>query len=112
MGSKKSFHIGDILGVYTGIVMPPNGMDGVGNVMDHLAPGIGTIGIAVMQGPAAKELARQIPGLGGTQAPRSLDAHTLEEWVEAQARLHGMYLEIAGDCLTPDMGNWDSSGRS
>lgn len=56
---KKSFDIEDVLTVVTGVMLR-KGADFQG-VMDHLYPGIMTIGCAAMQPTAAEEIQRQHP---------------------------------------------------
>ena len=50
-----------VLGVYTGIVLEDGGFAGIHEVLDHLYPGITTIGCAVMAEQAQAELLRQHP---------------------------------------------------
>lgn len=53
-----------VLGVATGIVLKEKGFPEIREVLNHLYPGIMTIGCAVMADTAKREIIRQHPGLG------------------------------------------------
>lgn len=50
-----------VLGVYTGILLKKEGFGEIHEVMDHLYPGIMTMGLAYMAKTASKEILRQHP---------------------------------------------------
>jgi len=52
-----------VLGTYTGFVLKRGGFSEIHEVLDHLYPGIMTLGCAHMAKTAAKEIARQHPEL-------------------------------------------------
>ena len=60
--TSKTFGTLAVLGVFTGRVLEEKGFAGIHEVMDHLYPGIMTLGIAAMAKQAAAEIGRQVPG--------------------------------------------------
>ncbi len=59
----KTFPTLAVVGVYTGTLLQNGGFGALHDVMDHLFPGVMTIGVAAMQPTAAKYLAAHVSGL-------------------------------------------------
>ena len=69
METKKEFSTLAVAGVYTGRVLEHGGMNGIHEVMDHLYPGIMTIGIAAMADRASDVIGEQLPALAALGKP-------------------------------------------
>lgn len=91
----KTFHIGDIVSCGAGYLMPPNGMDGVYNLLNHMTGD----NLMTHQLPmAAKQmepyLHAQFPWLIGLEPPVFDGLPELEAWLAELARAHGEELEV------------------
>jgi hypothetical protein len=60
--TAKAFGTLAVMGVFTGRVLEEHGFGRIHEVMDHLYPGIMTMGVAAMAEQAAAEIGRQVPG--------------------------------------------------
>lgn len=90
------FHLGDILSITTGRLMPPNGIGGVYRILNHLTGD----DLMTHQLPAATEamapyLIAQLPELAAVDPPEQFDgvAH-VESWLAEQVAEHGEWHEI------------------
>ncbi|HEU4368307.1 MAG TPA: hypothetical protein VFV05_08800 [Methylomirabilota bacterium] len=61
--NTRSFPTLAVVGTYTGRLLVPGGFGDIHDVMNHLYPGIMTMGLAAMAEHAARHLGEHVPGL-------------------------------------------------
>ena len=89
----KPFGTLGVLGVVTGIVLEERGFGTIHEVMDHLFPGIMTIGCAVMSIRARDEILRQHPEFA---ALPECTPENWQQWAEDAIKRFGQTIDISG----------------
>lgn len=92
---SKTFHIGDLISVGVGYVMPPNDMDGVYALLNHLTGD----NLMTHQLPAAAQrmapyLLVQFPWLVGLKPPHPASVDVLIAWLAEVSAVHGEQHEV------------------
>ena len=90
----KNFHLGDILSITTGILMPPNTMDGIYEILDFMTgESLMTHQLPRVANECKPYLLKQFPQLA------SIDATTIKKgeihaWLLEQTKKYGTYLTV------------------
>lgn len=97
--NTKAFPTLAVAGVYTGRLLAPGGFGDIHEVMDHLFPGIMTIGVAAMADVASAEVARQLPQLATLGKPGDND---WQQYADRVVRELGPELSMHGPMAISD----------
>lgn len=89
---KKTFPTLSVAEVYSGFVLQQP--SGIHELMDHLYPGIMTIGTAAMQPVASKYLLEQLPQLADIDPP--VDGDDWKEYAKRVVKTLGDTLDVPG----------------
>ncbi len=95
-----------VLGVYTGLVLKQGGFSEIHDVMDHLYPGIMTLGCAHMAGTARKEVLRQHPEFA--ELPEC-DSGNWEQFASDALAKFGPTIDVVGPHGTGNPDMWDGA---
>lgn len=91
MKTKQEFPTDAVCGIFTGICL--GGFADIHEVMDHLYPGVMTIGCAFLQTAASAEILRQHPTLTELGA---CEETNWEAWRDKAAAKFGPRMEVEG----------------
>jgi hypothetical protein len=107
VGIRKAFPLGDVLAVYTGIVLPikehDSPLDAFFGVVEHLTGQYLLLpNMRILLEPSAAELVRQHPFLADVEAPKIGNGETpehytditLPSWMDRMVRRHGPTVEV------------------
>ena len=97
---EKLFPTAGILGAFTGVVLVDRGFNDIHDVLDHLFPGIMTLGCAAMQPHAAIEILRQHPSIVDLGPCTS---ENYQEWYTDAIDKFGPTMEIDGPLEVSDI---------
>ena len=91
----KTFHVSDILSVYFGATFPPNGMQGVYRLTDHLLETNLTHDETIENmGECASLLSTQFPWLMTLEDPEDLPLSGKRQWSTAISDTHGIWFSV------------------
>lgn len=93
----KSFHVGDILSITTGVLASPNHMGGVYDILDFMTgEGLFTHQLPRAAEACAPELAAQLPEVAAYGCPPQINgAEAVAVWVDFVAREVGEFHYVA-----------------
>ena len=92
--TKRQFHLGDILSITTGCLLPPGGLDGVYAILKFMTrDDVYTNQIPRFCDECRPYLFKQHPQLKNVDAS-NVNPINCKQWIEEQIEIFGEYLEV------------------